>query len=104
MKVYMLGDFNIPSVTWKSELHTSNITSQFMFCDVINQFSFQQLNTVASNGKGNMPDLVFTNAPDIFSNIAECPVELSSDHIVLNFSVSLPNHSSEKGKSSEVFN
>ena len=85
--ICMLGDFNIPSVNWKSELHSSNITSQSMFCDVINQFSFQQLNTVASNVKGNMLDLAFTNAPGMFSNIAECPVELSSDHIALNFSV-----------------
>ena len=54
--------------------------------------------------KENMLDLVFTNAPEMFSNIAECPVELSSDHIVLNFSVLLPNHSSEKGNSREVFN
>ena len=103
-RICMLGDFNIPSVNWKSELYSSNITSQSMFCDVINQFSFQQLNTVASNVKRNMLDLVFTNAPEMFSNIAECPVELSSDHIVLNFSVSLPNHSSEKGNSREVFN
>ena len=51
-----------------------------------------------------MLDLVFTNAPEMFSNIAECPVELSSDHIVPNFSVLLPNHSSEKGNSREVFN
>ena len=27
-----------------------------------------------------MLDLVFTNAREMFSNIAECPVELSSDH------------------------
>ena len=104
--ICMLGDFNIPSVTWKSELqcYSSNITSQSMFCAVINQFSFQQLNTVASNVKGNILDLVFTNALEMFSNIAECPVELSSDHIVLNFSVLLPNHSSEKGNFREVFN
>ena len=103
--ICMLGDFNIPSINWKSELYSSNITSQSMFCDVINQFSFQQLNTVeycliASNVKGNMLDLVFTNAPEMF----ECSVELSSDHIVLNFSVLLPNHSSEKSYSREVFN
>ena len=79
------------------KVNSSNITSQSMFCDVINQFSFQQLNTVASNVKGNMLDLVFTNAPEMFSNIAECPVELSSDHIV-------PNHSLEKGNSRGVFN
>ena len=103
-RICMLGDFNIPSVNWKSELYSSNITSQSMFCDVMNQFSFQQLNTVASNVKGNMLDLVFTNAPEMFSNIAECPVELSSDHIVPNFSVLLPNHSSEKGISRELFN
>ena len=103
-RICMLGDFNIPSVNWKSELYSSNITSQSMFCDVINQFSFQQLNTVASNVKGNMLDLVFTNAPEMFSNIAKCPVELSRDHIVLIFSVLIPNHSSEKGNSREVFN
>ena len=70
-RICMLGDFNIPSVNWKSELYSSNITSQSMFCDVINQFSFQQLNTAASNVKGKMLDLVFTNAPEMFSNIAE---------------------------------
>ena len=51
-RICRLGDFNIPSVNWKSELCSSNITSQSMFRDVINQFSFQQLNTVASNVKG----------------------------------------------------
>ena len=51
-RICMLGDFNIPSVNWKSELYSSNITSQSKFRDVINQFSFQQLNTAASNVKG----------------------------------------------------
>ena len=69
--------------TGKNELHSSNITSQSMFCDVINQFSFQQLNTVPSNVKGNMLDLVFTNAPKLFSSINEYPVDISSDHKAL---------------------
>ena len=47
-----------------------------------------------------MLDLVFMNAPELFSNIAECPLELSKDHIAPSFSVSLPNHSSQKGNSS----
>ena len=63
-----------------------------MFCDVINQLSFKQLNTVASNAKGNMLDLVSMNVPELFFSIDECPVELSSDHKVLHMSVSLPNH------------
>ena len=46
-RICMLGDFNIPSVNWKSKLYSSNITSHSIFCDAINQFSFQQLNTVA---------------------------------------------------------
>ena len=66
-----------------------------MVCDVINQFSFQQLNTVPSNVKRNMLDLVFTNAPGLFSSLDLYLVDLSSDHKVLDFSISLPNLSSD---------
>ena len=104
MNVYVLGDFTIPSVNWKNELYSCNISSQSMFCDVINQFPFQQLNTVPSNVKGNMLDLEFTNAPELFSYINEYPVEISSDHKFLNFSISLPNLSSDKCDIRKVFN
>ena len=56
-----------------------------MFCDVFNQFSFQQLNAVPSNAKGNMLDLVFTNAPELFSSINEYPADITSAHKALNF-------------------
>ena len=75
-----------------------------MFCDVINQFSFQQLNTEPSNVKGNMLDLVFINAPELFSSINEYLVDISSHHKVLNFSISLPNLSSDKCDIRKVFN
>ena len=75
-----------------------------MFCDVINQFPFQQLNTVPSNVKGNMLDLEFTNAPELFSSINEYSVEISSDHKFPNFSISLPNLSSDKCDIRKVFN
>ena len=58
-----------------------------MFCDVINQFSFRQPNTVPSNVKGNMFDLVFTNTPELFLSINEYPIDISSDHKVPNFSI-----------------
>ena len=99
-----MGDFNLPSVNWKSELYFSIITSQSIFCDMINQFSFQQLNTVLSNVKGNMLDLVFTNTTELFSSINEYPVDISSDHKVLNFSNSLPNLLSDKCDTRKVFN
>ena len=83
-RICVLGDFNIPSVNWKNEIYFSNITSQSMLCDVINQFSFQQLNTESSNVKGNMLDLVFTNAPELFSRIDEYPVDISRDHKVFH--------------------
>ena len=83
-RICVLSDFNIPSVNWKNAIYFSNITSQSMFCDVINQFSFQQLNTESSNVKGNMLDLVFTNAPELFSRIDEYPVDISSDHKVFH--------------------
>ena len=50
---------------------------------MINQFSFQQLNTEPSNVKGNMLDLVFINAPELFSSINEYLVDISSHHKVL---------------------
>ena len=46
-RICMLGDFIIPSVNWKSELYSSNITSQSMFCDVINQLSLYLSNCLS---------------------------------------------------------
>ena len=78
-RICVLGDFTILSVNWKNKIYFSNITSQSMFCDVINQFSFQQLNTASSNVNGNILDLVFTNAPELFSRIDDYTADISSD-------------------------
>ena len=51
-----------------------------------------------------MLDLVFINAPELFSSINEYLVDISSHHKVLNFSISLPNLSSDKCDIRKVFN
>ena len=51
-----------------------------------------------------MLDLLFANAPELFLSNNEYPVDISSDHKVLHFSISLPNLSSYKCDIRKVFN
>ena len=43
------------------------------FSDVVNEFSLKQLNKTPYNDKGNLLDLMFTNSPEFFSDIAKYP-------------------------------
>ena len=60
--ICIFGDFNIPSINWNDDSYTSSVASNSLFCNVVNEFSLQQLNRTPSNAKGNILDLVFTNS------------------------------------------
>lgn len=68
--VCMLGDFNLSGVKWTADPIIAT-GSERTLCDTIAGFSLTQINYVVSNKFGNILDLIFTNVPDLFGEVAE---------------------------------
>ena len=69
-KILICGDFNFPQIEW--DLMSSTDVSSVKFCDVLDQFSLEQVNKFPSRRhNNNVLDLVITNKPDMVTNI-EC--------------------------------
>jgi hypothetical protein len=81
--VCMLGDFNLPRVNWTADPIIAKGSLRTL-CDTIAGFSMSQINHIVSNSFGSMLDLVFTNVPNLFCDVAEYPSVFHSDHAVLS--------------------
>ena len=72
----LLGDFNIIDANW-STLHSLS-PSLSSFCDHLFSFNMQQIINASTHIQGNTLDLVFSNQPNLFSNLTVSPTY--SDH------------------------
>lgn len=92
LPLFLLGDFNIPNITWNSEpplMHpVSSLAKEFLdFCSV---FSFTQVvkqPTRITQSAANTLDLVLSSRSDFISDITYLPG--LSDHALLSFHVNL---------------
>ena len=91
--VCMLGDFNLPSISWSS-LNSNVMPAEEMFMDVVHFYSLEQINSVPSNAHGNILDLVLTNMCEMYSNVSayDSPLNthdslFNADHTILVFDV-----------------
>ena len=81
----IVGDFNIPDICWFS-LHGSTSFSK-IFCEFVYKYNLTQLITSHTHVKGNVLDLILTNAEDIIYDLNVNPAHLLmfSDHFLISF-------------------
>ena len=82
--ITILGDFNLNSIQWPSELSSSTsplaanrLSNEFL--ELCASFDLKQLVTFPTRGD-NFLDLILTTNPEKFSDIENCPPILTSDH------------------------
>ena len=75
-KIIIIGDFNFPDLTWNSELVPVAIrdisSGSAEFRELILDFYFEQMNMFPTR-LNNILDLVFTNSPEIVTNLSCVP-------------------------------
>lgn len=91
--LFLLGDFNLPGITWTEPTPHSNpfssICEEFInLCSTFNLTQIVDQPTRTTPTSSNLLDLVLTTCPDLCSPITFMPK--LSDHSLLNFSISIP--------------
>ena len=77
-KICLLGDFNFPHIRWKNDGMVEPISyDDTIFCETLEDFSFQQMNILPSTRHGN-----FTEHFQIKTDYDD---EFRTDHRILNF-------------------
>ena len=86
--ILLLGDFNLPSIDWKSETCNNNdnhVATQFL--EAYSEAGlYQHQREITRHRKGEKPntlDLVLTNKEDLIKNITTGPGLGKSDHMTL---------------------
>ena len=97
MQCIILGDFNLPNISWSTLTGSSPVSD--LFCDFVFEHNLFQLVTLPTHQKGNILDLVLTDSPDSISTpsvISKQNLFISSDHFMVSFtipfSVPTPNY------------
>ena len=67
----MLGDLNFPDVNWDSLSGTSFISSSL--CEEFFNLNLSQLVTEPTHNKGNLMDVILTNAPELIDKACVTP-------------------------------
>lgn len=98
----LLGDFNLPGVDWLTCVHNGGGAATDL-CNFLTDLAFEQVNTIPSNARGNMLDLVFTNQPELITPIDECTGSFNTDHTLLKFGIKAITRS-EQRQSQSVLN
>jgi len=86
--ICMLGDYNLPEINWVTT-STGLSTLDSNFVKLVDDYSLDQINQVPSNRHGNMLDLVFTNACELYSKVLDMESDYPTDHTVLGFSINI---------------
>ena len=88
-KIILIGDLNLNKVSWPENSSTSNIQEKFL--DTFNDLNFDQLINKPTHYKGNILDVILTNAPQIISDIdVKRRYEIcTSDHFGIEFTLDI---------------
>ena len=78
--------FNLPGIKW-GDLPLSSKQDESRFCAFVDTCGLKQINKIPLTLHENILDLVLTNTPYLYSDVAECDSSLSSDHAVVTFQV-----------------
>ena len=89
----LLGDFNITDVNW-STFHSTSPSSS-TFCDLLFSLNMLQLVNAPTHSLGNTLDLIFSNCPNLISNLTVSSTCINiSDHHLISFHLSNTRFSS----------
>ena len=84
--IVMLGDFNMPAITWSGHLPLSNaVLSDFY--NLTLSYNFDQLNSIMSNDANHILDLIFTNVCGFVTRVERLDCDFPTDHTVLTFNL-----------------
>ena len=87
----ILGDFNLPDINWNTLSGSSPLAHTF--CDLVFKLNLLQLIESPTHIHGNILDLLLTNADSLIHNVEVNSSPIHSDHFLINFSISVPGHS-----------
>ena len=91
-KICLLGDFNFPHIRWKNDgMGEPKSYDDTIFCETLEDCSFQQMNILLSTRHGNVLDLILTNFTEHFQIKTDYDDEFRTDHRILNFNLSVPS-------------
>ena len=97
-----MGDFNMPNVQWlPNPMATCCLDNNFI--NVVESYCLEQLNHIPSTTHGNILDYVFTNVPEIISDVSRVDFDFMTDHAILNFKLCF-KVASRKAKKRTIFN
>ena len=86
-KIIIVGDFNLPNISWADSTYTSVGSLSQNFCDVLDDYFMSQLCLVPTR-ESNILDLIITNQPELVT-LTEIysPTDfgMSSDHNIIEF-------------------
>ena len=88
-RIYIVGDFNMPSINWEYVIDLSISTDGIKFCNLVNsQFLTQVVRepTRISHPSKSILDLIFYNHPEEIFDISAIE-DLSSNHLAVSFSL-----------------
>jgi hypothetical protein len=90
--IILIGDFNIPEISWDSLSITSVATPGKPQCfqQFCTDLGLSQVVNFPTRGK-NILDLVLTNDPLLISNVTAFPPLASSDHDSIHLTILIPN-------------
>ncbi len=83
--IWLLGDFNLPCIDWRTESLKSSCKFKVMyedFMDRIQNFNLQQMVTTPTRQE-NILDLFLTNTPSLVQNTETLPSLGTSDHDIV---------------------
>ena len=70
LPLLLLGDFNLPNITW-GEVPKCHDALLAVFCDVVDDYFLQQMVFEPTRGE-NILDLILTNTPEFLMNKHQC--------------------------------
>ena len=102
-KIYIVGDFNLPSVNWSNSTSDSSIEQSFI--DSFNGLCLSQLITSRTHNNGNMLDILLTNFENTVSDVQVLDPHsvCKSDHFPISFTIK-SSFSRKKSTKRKVYN
>ena len=88
--VVLCGDFNMPGIDWSNLSPSPNANSKeaVLLCDIVSDFSLQQLVLEETRGT-NILDLLLTNMADYFKGVEVTDGLPGADHNAIEFTIDL---------------
>ena len=89
-KHVLVGDFNFPEVSWPEANTTVQLQQKFLDLFLV-ELGYSQLISEPTHKNGNTLDLIFTNIPNLITNVTVLGHDevCKSDHFGINFDIKL---------------